>query len=122
VPLPWSGGQPPFGFTSGDSTWLPMPAAWADRTVEAQSADPASTLNLYRRALALRAATPDLLGSGFAWLDAPAGVLAYRRGDVSVILNAGAVPVALPEGQLVLSSAALTADGRVPADTAVWLS
>src|SRR5690606_2881675 len=42
IPLPWSGDEPPFGFTSGSQTWLPMPADWADRTVERQEADRSS--------------------------------------------------------------------------------
>ncbi len=40
VPLPWSGSGPPFGFTSGASTWLPMPESWARLTVQAQLTDP----------------------------------------------------------------------------------
>ena len=51
VPLPWSGGTPPFGFSPnrGAATrGLPQPAAWAALTVEAQLvADPDSTLSLY---------------------------------------------------------------------------
>jgi alpha-glucosidase len=122
VPLPWSGRTPPFGFTTGESTWLPMPATWADLTVEAQDSDRESTLNLYRRALSLRAATPDLLDREFEWLDSPDAVVAYRRGAVSVVLNAGAVPAALPAGRVLLASGPLGADGLLPADTAVWLS
>ena len=121
VPLPWSGDAPPFGFTTGDSTWLPMPAEWIGQTVESQWADPASTVNLYRQALALRAATQDLLGTDFEWLDSPDGVLAYRRGGVSVVLNAGAAPVRLPAGAVLLSSAPLDADGLLPTDAAAWL-
>ncbi len=36
VPLPWSGAEPPFGFTTGEP-WLPQPAAWRELTAEAQA-------------------------------------------------------------------------------------
>ena len=119
VPLPWGGDKPPYEFTTGDSSWLPMPDDWAALTVEAQDADPASTLWLYRRTLSMRAATPDLHGSDFEWLDAPAECLSYRRGDVIVLLNAGAVPVPLPPGRLLLSSGPTT-DDQLPPNTASW--
>ncbi|GGR95111.1 alpha-glucosidase [Streptomyces aureoverticillatus] len=82
VPMPWSGTRPPFGFGPAEDgpSWLPQPAAWRDLTAEAQEGDPASTLELYRAALALRRAHP-ALGAGRAveWLPAPEGVLAFRR-------------------------------------------
>ncbi len=40
VPIPWSGNSPPYGFTSGTATWLPMPSHWAGDTVEAQHGRP----------------------------------------------------------------------------------
>jgi alpha-glucosidase len=121
VPLPWSGTEPPFGFTTGASTWLPMPLEWAPLTAEAQEADPDSTLHLYRHLLALRAATPELTGPDFEWLEAPVGCLAYRRGAVSVLLNAGEVAVPLPDGEVLLASGPLGAAGALPVDTAVWV-
>ena len=39
VPLPWSSEHPPYGFTTGDRTWLPQPQDWAARTVEAEAGD-----------------------------------------------------------------------------------
>jgi alpha-glucosidase len=120
VPLPWSGSQPPFGFTSAQSSWLPMPPEWASLTVAAQQDDPDSTLLLYRRALALRRTEADLRGGEFAWLDAADGCLSFRRGGVVVVLNAGESPVPLPAGEVLLASAPL-GDGKLPANTAVWL-
>ncbi len=120
VPLPWSGTIPPFGFGTGPSTWLPQPASWAALTVEAQEADPESTLHLYRAALATRTATPELLGQEFAWTQAPTDCLGYRRGDVEVLLNAGVVDVPLPAGEVLLASGPL-GDGVLPADTTVWV-
>jgi alpha-glucosidase len=70
---------PPYG--SGALGWLPQPAGWAQWTVEAESGDPSSMLTLYRRALATRRAEPGLGDGPMAWLDAPADVLAFTRGD-----------------------------------------
>ena len=60
VPLPWEGDTPPFGFSSGPATWLPLPASWRPLTVARQLDEVDSTLSLYRRALDYRAksATP----------------------------------------------------------------
>jgi alpha-glucosidase len=121
VPMPWAGQKPPFAFTTGDTTWLPMPEDWDGLTVAAQAADPDSTLSLYRRALALRAATPDLHGADFSWLDAPAECLSFRRGDVTVLVNAGPEAVPLPNGTVLLTSGPV-ADGQLPPDTASWTS
>jgi alpha-glucosidase len=120
VPLPWSGDAPPFGFTEGAQTWLPMPDGWAELTVQAQDGDPASTLNLYRTTLRLRRELADLHRPELEWLDAPEGCLAYRRGEITVWLNAGEAPVPLPEGELLHASGPV-ADGQLPPDTAVWL-
>jgi alpha-glucosidase len=82
VPIPWSGKEPPYGFgpTAGGPSWLPQPASWAELSVEAQTGDPESTLELYRAAIALRREHPALgAGSEVTWLDAPDGVLAFRR-------------------------------------------
>ncbi|QCX76178.1 Oligo-1,6-glucosidase [Streptomyces sp. YIM 121038] len=141
VPLPWSGTRPPFGFgpVEGGPSWLPQPAAWKDLTVEAQEADPGSTLSLYRAALAARRAQPALgAGEAVEWLRAPEGVLLFRRhaeegpgGAVVVAVNLTDRPVTLPApGRLLLSSAnsepsEAELDGSaagtvVPPDTTVW--
>ena len=120
VPLPWSGASPPFGFTTAAASWLPMPADWVGFSVAAQDVQLSSTLWLYRQALALRREA-DLASADFAWVDAPAGCLAYRRGAVTVLLNAGEVGVALPEGTVLLSSAPVP-DGVLAPDAAVWVS
>ncbi len=119
VPLPWSGTTPPFGFTSAVTTWLPMPGDWAALSVQAQQADPGSTLHLYGAAVGLRRSLAGLQGDAFEWLDAPVGCLAYRRGDVAVWLNTGVTTVALPPGEVTLASGPL--DGGLPPDTAVWV-
>ncbi|HEY2042513.1 MAG TPA: glycoside hydrolase family 13 protein [Jatrophihabitans sp.] len=121
VPMPWDGSQPPFGFGSSDASWLPMPAEWASLTVQAQLADPDSTLALYQRALELRHGLPELHGVDFEWQDAPQGCLAYRRGpNMIVVLNAGDFAAPMPAGEVILSSGPLSAD-ELPGNTAVWL-
>ena len=156
VPLPWSGQEPPFGFSpdapEGGSAaaepWLPQPKAWKDLTVEAQTGDPDSMLELYRAALALRRKSTQLGDGSLTWLPAPAGVLAFGRvasagvsavggggagGGRSAVGSGSADPsfvcvvnlsgdaVDLPvDGTVVLSSGTLES-GMLPNDTAVWL-
>ncbi|EME24165.1 alpha-glucosidase [Rhodococcus triatomae BKS 15-14] len=121
VPLPWQGSEPPFGFTTGESTWLPMPPDWAPLTVEAQLEDVGSMLSLYRTAIELRSQRPELSGSGVDWYGSPPGCLAFRRqGGLICALNATDVPIPLPPGELLLASAPLV-DGALPANAAAWL-
>jgi alpha-glucosidase len=127
VPIPWSATEPPFGFSPPDASsppWLPQPASWRELTVEAQTGDDRSTLELYRRALHLRRAQPALGDGSLCWLQAPAGALAFARDPgFACMVNLSADPVALPDdAELLISSGPLTGDGRLPADTAVWLS
>jgi alpha-glucosidase len=119
VPLPWSGDAAPYGFGPGaGQPWIPQPDGWADLTVEAQAADPASTLSFYRAALTARRGIVDA-GDSVEMLDLGADVLAFRRGDLTVVLNCGATAVPLPAGEVLASSAPV--DGELPGDTAVWL-
>ena len=119
VPIPWSGSAAPYGFGPGTGQpWLPQPPDWAGLSVEAQQADPASTLAFYREALAARRT---LLGAPATveMLDLGEDVLAFRRGDLTVVLNCGTRAVPLPDGEVVVASGPL--DGGLPGDTAVWL-
>ncbi len=121
IPMPWSGEKPPYGFTSGMSTWLPMPDGWEDITVEAQLEDPTSTLSLYRTALELRRRWP-AVSTDVEWFGAPHDCLAFRRGDGLVCaLNASNRAVPLPPGEVLVSSGPLE-DGELPPDTSVWLA
>ena len=121
VPVPWRGSEPPFGFGPGnEQPWIPQPADWAEMTVEAQLADPDSTLAFYRRALAARREVAAEAGEAVTMVDAGADTLAFRRGDLTAILNCGTTPLALPEGEVVIASGPLDGD-KLPADTAVWL-
>ncbi len=121
VPIPWSGTAPPYGFGPGaGQPWLPQPPDWADRSVEAQEQDPDSTLAFYRAALAARREHARDAPEEVELLDAGADLLAFRRGALTVVLNAGVDAVELPRGEPVLASGPL--EGRLlPSDTAVWL-
>ncbi|MYV51697.1 glycoside hydrolase family 13 protein [Streptomyces sp. SID3212] len=124
VPLPWSGTKAPYGFGPDDAArpWLPQPAAWAGLSVAAQEPDPASMLNLYRAALALRAERQDLGDGPIQWLPAPEGVLAYRRGtDFTCLVNLSGTPVALPGDHAVLLASHPLDGNQLPNDTSVWL-
>jgi alpha-glucosidase len=130
VPLPWRGDSAPFGFTSG-TPWLPMQNSWKELTVEKQSAEPKSSLNLYRNALNLRA--EHLVNNGeIDWLESlnhgsnSASLLAYRRGNVSVYMNLSNSPVDVEISGKVLIVSAGTPDGRdgkitIPPVSTVWI-
>jgi alpha-glucosidase len=121
VPLPWSGAEPPFGFSTANP-WLPQPPEWKDRTVQAQTGDPASMLELYRAAIALRRAEAALRRPGMAWLDLHPGALAYTRGErFACVVNMSGASLPLPDHETsLLASGPLDGD-RLPPDTAVWL-
>jgi alpha-glucosidase len=105
VPLPWSGAKSPFGFTSG-KPWLPIPQAWAELTFEKQLGDPASSLEMYRKLLALRKEFAQDL-SDFSWARYPngSGVISYHRGEIEVILNTSEREVLVPaKGRIGIAS------------------
>ena len=128
VPMPWQGDQPSYGFGPSEKTWLPQPASYAALAVDRQLGAPGSTLELYRALLAVR--RERALGAGsLSWLagyseDVVAFVNTKANSERSlVVTNLGAEPVAVPTGTTVLlSSAPLTPDGRVPTDTTAWLT
>jgi alpha-glucosidase len=125
VPLPWAGHEPPFGFSPPDAAkppWLPQPVQWRELTVEAQTGDPDSVLELYRQALRIRRTGDEALGTAMTWQPAAPGVLAFDRGDgLRCLANLSSVPVALPGGAAVLLASSPCTDGLLPPDTAVWL-
>ncbi|MEV6286789.1 glycoside hydrolase family 13 protein [Kribbella sp. NPDC051770] len=118
VPLPWTVGGLSFGFGSGGSHLL-QPKWFGGYSVEAQEGDPASTLSLYRKALAVRRGLQT--SEGLEWVDAVEWSLHFRRpGGWQSITNFGAAPIELPEGAVVLSSGPLEGE-KLPSDTTAWL-
>ncbi|MFD8479840.1 glycoside hydrolase family 13 protein [Kitasatospora sp. NPDC059673] len=130
VPIPWSGSEAPYGFgpVAGGPSWLPQPAEWAELSVEVQTGDPTSTLELYRSALTVRHQQPALgAGTEVEWLAAPEGVLMFRReaaeGSFVCTVNVTGESVSIPApGRLLLSSAAVVAaeHTELPADSTAW--
>src|SRR5689334_6858559 len=105
VPIPWSGTEAPFGFGPGhEQPWIPQPADWAHLTVAAQEGVEGSTREFSRSALAARRDFAQTAGDHVEMLELGADVLGFRRGPVTVVLNCGTTPVALPEGEVVMAS------------------
>jgi alpha-glucosidase len=127
VPLPWSGTEPPFGFSpSGASAepWLPQPKQWRDLTVAASSADSGSMLRLYRDALRIRGSSlfAGDASTSMAWQPSADGVLAFDRGArMRCVANLSPGPVALPPDAEVLLASGPLAAGELPPDTTAWL-
>ena len=46
VPMPWSGSNAPYGWSTNANTWLPMPSNWAEWTVESEQNDSSSFFTL----------------------------------------------------------------------------
>lgn len=121
VPIPWSGDRPPYGFSSGPDTWLPQPGDWKALTVEAETGDPDSMLELYRTALRLRRGHPALGDGTLSWASGDGDVLDFEREPgFRCLVNLGADPVPLPVGEILLSS--VPVDDTLPSDAAVWLA
>lgn len=123
VPIPWTTDGPSFGFGS-NGAWLPQPAAFGELSVAAQQGDPASTLELYRSAIALRRAL-FIHDESFRLAVADEfdeGALAFSRaGDLWCIVNMGTRDLSLPVGEVLLSSVMLDDPAVLPPDTAVWM-
>ena len=127
APVPWtaaaSGGNGSHGVG-------PQPCGAAERSAEALRADPTSILHLYRRLLAARRGSAALSIGDQVVLDAPPGVLAWRRtagGDVRTILvNMGPEEAAVAHDGVVEVASDGRGEGepfdsRLPVDTAVIL-
>lgn len=78
TPMQWD--DSPFAGFSSIEPWLPVEAGYASRNVKAQDAEPASMLNLYRRLLQIRQASPSLHSGGYEALDISVeNCFVYRR-------------------------------------------
>jgi len=81
TPMQWNAG-PNAGFGAPDtpSLWLPLSPDYQQVNVQRQLADPTSILNLYRRLLTYRQATPALQWGSYQALDGvPEGCYAFVR-------------------------------------------
>jgi len=124
VPIPWSGSKPPYGFSPNEEMrlWLDQPDNWAPLSVDAQTDDPASMLNLYRTGLRIRRDAPWGEDPELRWLDYGDDVIAFARGDRFLcIVNFGLPLVELPAPAEVLVASTELVDAALPQDTAVWM-
>ena len=124
VPLPWEAGVGAAnGFNSTGESWLPQPDSYRVFSRNLQEGVAGSTLELYKRLLKERKAFG--MGAGaFRW--APEyqdkNTLAYINNDVLVIMNFGPDSVALPAGEvLVTTQHDLTAENEIEHDQVVWI-
>lgn len=119
VPLPWTSSETSFGFSSAKAH-LPQPAWFAQHAVSAQNALEGSTLNMYRKALALRRSLQT--SEELAWItNSNPDVLHFARPNGwNVVTNFGTTAVELPQGTVALSSVPLE-DRMLPADATAWL-
>jgi alpha-glucosidase len=123
VPLPWQrdpAGAYGFSPVGAKPPWLPVPAGWGGLSVEAQEADPGSTLHLTRRALELRRSLP--AEDTVQWSVEADGLLLARRGcGVTLAVAMGDTAARLPDGEVLLAGEPLAEEGLLPPDTAAWL-
>lgn len=126
VPLPWSGGAPPYGFGSGAAgeVWLPQPDDWESQTVTAQQNDPGSALQQYRQMLRLRRAHPGL-SSQELQVKASDEVLTIARADgFRCVVNLSGQRVDTRGRVLVASDPSVTSEGDsvvLPPSTGCWI-
>jgi alpha-glucosidase len=121
VPLPWSGTQPPFGFTRSDvKAWLPQPAEWHEYTAEAEADRTDSMLNFYRAALEMRRTLITPHQAPLTWVHTSDGVLSFDRGmhlRCTVNFSTRQYPLS---GEVLIASDDTT-NGQLPADAAAWI-
>jgi alpha-glucosidase len=119
VPLPWTADGPSFGFSTAPAH-LPQPAWFGPLSVQAQEHDSASTLTLYRQALAWRRQLQ--AAESLEWMPETNGqVLHFRRsGGWHSVTNFGPGAVPLPHGTVVVASGPLD-KGLLPADATAWV-
>jgi alpha-glucosidase len=119
VPLPWTSTGSSYGFGPGGAH-LPQPAWFKDVNVEVENKDEGSSLNLYRLALALRKQL--VTEEKLEWINHfGQRVLHFRRPNGwECFTNFGNKLVKVPAGRVILTTAKIV-DGKVPANTTVWL-
>ncbi len=120
TPMPWTPEGASAGFSAGAETWLPVDEDHKPLAVSRQEADPASTLGVTRRLIALRRALPALRHGRAVVVSAPPGLLAFERGqgetrlfclfelagqEASIPVDAGWAPAMTLQGASIISAA-----------------
>ncbi len=119
VPLPWDADAPAYGFNETGRSWLPQPSEWAQFARSTEEADPTSTLALYKELLVKRREFGFATGS-LVWEDAGVDAVAFRRGDVHVLVNLGSAPLPLPADATIVLASQPVEGSELPVDTTVW--
>ena len=118
VPLPWKRAGSSYGFGTGKAH-LPQPQWFGNYSVEAEEADSASPLAIYRKALALRHKLQAKEEIKWHKTTDPS-VLHYSRSNGwNCITNFRAQSYKMPKGEILISSQPVI-DGQIPAGTTVW--
>jgi len=127
VPIPWkTSPHGAFGFSTNEKlnpedSWLPASSWWGNYSAESQESDPNSTLNIYRKALAVRKLEPGLGDGPMEWIETGKDVVAFSRpGNFACYINFGG-DFALPTNSEVLVSSGPLKGNFIPTDTAVWV-
>lgn len=122
VPLPWTSSGASFGFGAGGAH-IPQPGWFAQYAVEAEEADPSSSLNVYRRALALRHELQTV--EELEWIRTGcADVLRFARPNGwQVVTNFGteSFDLGADAGRLVLSTQPVSG-GALPGEATAWIA
>jgi alpha-glucosidase len=125
TPMPWIRGARHGGFTDAEKPWLPMPEAHRELAVDGQELRPDSTLNVWRRCLALRRQFGELAQGDLSEVDEDGDVLAFSRGGrlVAVFnLSNAQADYVLPPGRYTPVETPLPAGTAVAAADGVTLS
>lgn len=127
VPIPWTGVDIPYGFSTNAATWLPMPDDWAGVTIEAEESDPTSALHQYRAMLRLRHEHPGLRGDDLAVPERTDGLLVLERGHgLACVVNGTTEAAEAPiHGTVLVASdhSVTTEGGRItlPPSVGAWI-
>jgi alpha-glucosidase len=118
VPLPWTRGGKNFGFGAG-TPHLPQPEWFADFSVEAESGNSSSPLEIFRTALKLRRELQ--CAEEITWHETTSeDVLHFSRPNGwNCITNFKASKYPMPAGEIILASSPLI-NGKIAAGTTVW--
>lgn len=128
VPIPWKADAPGYGFSTNDdgaaAPWLPQPAAFANYAADTQVGKQGSVYEVVRTALRERAAR-HVGGGSIEWTSAHSpenGVVSFSNGSVLLVANMGEAAVELPDGVVLVASAAdAVRDGQLQPNGAVWI-
>jgi alpha-glucosidase len=88
APIAWSHDAISGGFSSSESTWLPVPDSHRSLAVDVQEKNPDSVLSVYRRLASMRNNEPSLQGFEIRMLETPDPIVAYERTSQRASLTA----------------------------------